>query len=83
MNGWYLEKSDVLTLPKGAVLVADGQSFCNTVSTDSGVVRKPIKTGIRSATDVEIASGLDGSEDVIISNAGAFKDGQRVLKAGK
>ncbi len=77
------EKSDVLTLPKAAVLVADGQSFCNTVSTDGSVIRKPIKTGIRSATDIEIASGLDGSEDVIISNAGAFKEGQKVLKASK
>lgn len=77
------EKSDVLTLPKAAVLVSEGQSYCNTVSSDGSIIRKAIKTGIRSATDVEIASGLDGSEDVVIANAGAFKERQRVKKASK
>jgi len=77
------ERSEALTVPKAAVLVTDGQSFCNTVSKDGSIVRLPIKTGIRSAIDVEIASGLDGSEDVVITNAGAFKNGQKVAKASK
>ena len=77
------ERTDALTLPKAAVLVAEGQSYCNTVSSDGSIIRKPIKTGIRSATDVEIESGLDATEDVVIANAAAFKDGQKVLKASK
>lgn len=77
------EKSDALTLPKAAVLVAEGQPYCNTVSSDGSIIRKPIKTGIRSATHVEITSGLDGTEDVVIANAAAFQEGQKVLKASK
>ena len=77
------ENSDALTLPKAAVLVAEGQPYCNTVSSDGSIIRKPIKTGIRSATHVEIVSGLDGTEDVVIANAAAFKEGQKVVKASK
>ncbi len=77
------ERPEVLTLPKAAVLVAEGQSYCNTVSSDGSIIRKTLKVGIRSSTDVEIASGLDGSEDVVIANAAAFKDGQKVQKASK
>ena len=77
------EKSDVLTLPKAAVMVAEGQSYCNSVSSDGSIIRKPIKTGIRSATEIEIVNGLDGTEDVVIANAAAFKDGQKVQKASK
>ena len=77
------EKSDVLTLPKAAVMVAEGQAYCNTVSSDGSIIRKPIKTGIRSATEIEIVNGLDGTEDVVIANAAAFQDGQKVQKASK
>jgi RND family efflux transporter MFP subunit len=77
------ERQDVLTLPKAAVVILDGQSYCMAVSADGTVIRKAIKTGIRSATDIEITSGLDGSEDVITANAAAFKDGQKVQKASK
>ncbi len=77
------EKVDVWTLPKGAVFQAEGASYCNTVTSDGIILRKTIQTGIRSATDVEIANGLDGTEEVVIANAAAFKDGQKVLKASK
>jgi len=77
------EKQDVLTLPKAAVVVVDGQSYCMVVSEAGKVMRIPIKTGIRSATDVEIASGLAGEENVIVANAAAFQDGQSVQMASK
>jgi len=77
------EKQDVLTLPKAAIVIVDGQSYCMVVSGDGNVARNAIKTGIRSATVVEIASGLSGGEDVIVANAAAFKEGQKVQMASK
>jgi HlyD family secretion protein len=77
------EKQDALSLPKAAVVMLDGQSYCMVV-TDSGKVTKTaIKVGIRSANEVEIASGLAGGENVIIANAAAFQDGQFVQMASK
>ena len=75
------ERADALTVPKSAVVVKDGQSFCVTVTAEGSILRRPVQTGIRSATDVEILSGLDGTEDILSANAAAFSDGQKVEKA--
>lgn len=72
------QRENALALPKAAVFVAEGQSFCLSVSSEGVVTRKPIQTGIRSESDVEIISGLDGSEDVLSANVSAFREGQRV-----
>jgi hypothetical protein len=61
--------------------VKDGQSFCVSVTSDGSILRKAVQTGIRSATDIEILSGLDGTEDLLTANAAAFTDGQKVQKA--
>lgn len=75
------ERADVLSVPKSALVVKDGQSFCVSVTSEGLILRKPVQTGVRSATDVEILSGLDGSEDILTANAAAFADGQQVEKA--
>jgi RND family efflux transporter MFP subunit len=73
------EKFDALCLPKAAVFVIDGQSFCNALSDNGVIVRKAITIGIRSATEWEVVSGLDGTEEILIANAAAFKEGQKVI----
>jgi len=75
------QKPDVWTLPKGAIIQHEGQPACLTVSSDGTIVRKGIQVGIRSTTDVEVLTGLDGSEEVIITNASAFKDGMKAARA--
>jgi multidrug efflux pump subunit AcrA (membrane-fusion protein) len=75
------ERADALAVPKSAVVVKDGQSLCVSVTTEGSILRRPVQTGIRSATDVEILSGLDGTEDLLTANAAAFSDGQKVEKA--
>lgn len=75
------ERADVLSVPKTALVVKDGQSFCVSVTADGLILRKPVQTGVRSATDVEVISGLDGAEDILTANAAAFTDGQQVEKA--
>ncbi len=75
------EAENALALPKAAVIVVDGKSACMTVSADGVVSQKLVEVGLRTGTDVQITSGLDGDEDVISANPAAFKDGQRVTKA--
>jgi HlyD family secretion protein len=74
------EKKDVMTVPKGAVIQRDGASICLAVDPEGTLVRKPVTLGIRSSSDIEITSGLDGTENVITANTNAFKDGQKVQK---
>lgn len=76
------ERAEALVVPKSAVVSKDGQAWCVTVTADGTILRKPVAIGIRSATEIEIVSGLDGSEDVLTANAAAFADGQQVMKAG-
>ncbi len=77
------EKQDALTLPKAAVVMLDGQAYCMVVTDAGKVTKTAIKVGIRSATEVDIVSGLVGGENVIIANAAAFQDGQIVQMASK
>ena len=75
------ERLDALTVPKTAIVVKDGQSWCVSVTADGSILRRVVQTGIRSATDVEITSGLAGDEDILTANAAAFTDGQKVERA--
>lgn len=72
------ERSGALSLPKGAVLTADGKTFCYVIDAEGTVVKTPLETGIRAGDDVEIVSGLTGDEQIIGVNAAAFREGQRV-----
>ena len=80
------ERIDVLALPKGAVLTADGKTYCYTITatgdskgdTEGEVVRTPIEVGIRAGDEIEIVSGLSGDEQIIGVNAAAFREGQMV-----
>jgi HlyD family secretion protein len=74
------EKSNVLTVPKGAVIQRDGQSICLAVDAEGVVVRKVITLGIRSAQDIEVVSGLESKENLIVANTNAFKEGQKVQR---
>jgi len=75
------ERADVLSVPRSAIVSKDGQSFSVTVTPNGTILRKRVQTGVRSETDVEILSGLDGSEEILIANAAAFSDGQNVEKS--
>ena len=75
------ERLDALTVPKTVIVVKDGQSWCVSVTADGSILRRVVQTGIRSPNDVEILSGLTGDEDLLIANAAAFTDGQKVERA--
>jgi RND family efflux transporter MFP subunit len=72
------EREGVLSLPKGAVLPGEEKWYCCTVDADGVVSRTPIETGIRTDDDVEIVSGVSEEDQIIGTNAAAFREGQRV-----
>jgi HlyD family secretion protein len=77
------QKSDVLSLPRSAIVQQDGKPTSLIVTADGTISRRALQTGIVTATDIEVVSGLDGSEDVISANANAFKEGQKVVLIAK
>ncbi len=77
------QKSDVLSVPRSAIVQQDGKPTSLVVTADGTIARRPLQTGIVTATDIEVVSGLDGTEDVISANANAFKEGQKVALIAK
>ncbi len=77
------QKSDVLSLPRSAIVQQDGKPTCLIVTADGTIARRALQTGIVTTTDIEVVSGMDGTEDVISANANAFKEGQKVALIAK
>lgn len=70
-------REDALTLPATAVLQDQGQTLCCVV--DSGRIRRqPLTTGLRAGADVEIVSGLDGNETIVLLRADSLTEDQAV-----
>lgn len=72
-----VEKKDVLALPIGAVGKKGDTTYCCLVI-DGKILSRSIQLGIRVGDDVEVLSGLDASETVVLARAGGLKDGQSV-----
>jgi RND family efflux transporter MFP subunit len=72
------ERPDVLTLPKSALMIQGGQTSCWRIETDGTLRRTVIQTGLESGGEYEIVSGLNGDENIIGVNVGAFREGQQV-----
>ncbi|XZE20721.1 efflux RND transporter periplasmic adaptor subunit [Pirellulaceae bacterium SH449] len=71
------QRENVLTLPIGAIIkAADGTKCC--VVVDGKIEHRPIELGLRAGDDVEIKSGLEGSERIVLVRAGSLQAGQSV-----
>lgn len=74
------QQEDALVLPKSAIHQTEGKSVCLTVTDEGLVEQKIVEVGIRTQTEVEIRSGLSGTEQVISANVAAFQAGQKVAR---
>ena len=74
---------EALVVPKGAVVQQDGATVCLAVGPDGVLQKKPVTTGLRTATEVEIVTGLSDDEFIITANTAAYREGQKVESAGK
>ena len=75
-------KTGVLALPREAVLGADTARYVFTPQ-NGILVRRPVETGILSATRVEIRSGLEEGDEVVLSGEQPLREGMQVRNSGR
>ena len=73
------EKENVLTLPRGQFLDSGGSRVAYVLDDDNVAHRRSIEVGARSLAAVEIASGLQEGETVVISSIDEFRSADTVL----
>lgn len=71
-------RPDVLKVQRGPFVDAGSGRFAYVVN-DGVAVRRPITLGAGSLTEIEIVSGLEPGERIVISGTDAFEDAERVL----
>ena len=75
-------EAEVLTLPLGAVVTRDGESFVFTLAKDGRVRLAKIETGARTANVVEVRKGLTKGARVVFDGAGLLSEGDPVRVTG-
>ena len=65
-------------LPESAILSDDQGSYVFIVDGEDTVVRRPVEVGTISDEGIAIASGLDGSERVVLRAGGFLTEGDKV-----
>lgn len=74
------EREQALVVPKAAVITLDGQTYCLVVSAAGILEKKPVVTGLKTAMEIEITTGLTEQDEILIANTAAFRPGQKVEK---
>lgn len=73
------ERKNVLTVPLEAVAQNENDATVLAVNAQNAVQQRHVKLGLQGKTRVEILSGLNENERVIIGNRSQFREGQRVV----
>ena len=71
------EKPNVLVLPRGPWVDAQGGKFAY-VMEDGTAVRRPVRLGATSVSAVEVASGLKAGDRVVVAGTEDFDNAERV-----
>lgn len=74
----YERHEDALTIPAHAVVDEDNVSVVYVVR-DGEAVRRIVETGIENDGVVEILSGIDAADQVVVTGQASLRDGSRVL----
>lgn len=74
----YEQHIDALIIPAAALVKEDNETVVYVVQ-DGAAVRRAIETGIRSGDNIEVLSGLDEHEQIVVTGQGSLRDGSRVL----
>lgn len=74
------ESPNAITVPLSAVVREGGDAYC--VCVDSGKIeRRPVQLGLRSGGDIQVLSGLDADQVVVLKQPDALRQGQAVQVA--
>ncbi len=71
------KRDEVLTLPLAAI-VRDGSGVYCCVVVGGKIERKPLELGLRSGDDLEIVSGLNATDKVVLARTAGLQVGQEV-----
>ncbi len=74
----YERHAGALTIPVEAVVEEDNESVVYVV-TDGAAERRIITTGIQDKGLVEVVSGLDEDDQIVVTGQSSLRDGSRVL----
>jgi len=74
----YEKHSNALVIPANAMVEEDNETVVYVV-TDGAAIRRTIETGIRSDGKIEILSGLDKNDAIVVTGLSGLRDGSRVL----
>jgi RND family efflux transporter MFP subunit len=73
-----LGSTQVMTLPLSAVQLREGFSYVLRIGADSRVIQTKVKTGRRTADQIEIITGLELSDQVVTTGGSFLGDGDLV-----
>ena len=71
-------REDVPTIPLQALNHEGEKTTVYVVASSGQLEDRPVTLGIQTATDAEVVSGLNAGEEVVVSDRGGLKPGQRV-----
>jgi len=74
----YEKHSDALVIPAAAVVEEDNQTVVYVVN-DGAAVRREIQTGIVDGGAIEVLSGLEETDQIVVTGQGSLRDGSKVL----
>jgi membrane fusion protein (multidrug efflux system) len=74
----YEQHVDALVIPAAALVKEDSETVVYVVE-DGAAVRRAIETGIRSGDNIEVLSGLEVHEKIVVTGQGGLRDGSRVF----
>ncbi|NFO30550.1 efflux RND transporter periplasmic adaptor subunit [Clostridium botulinum] len=79
-----LEKNEnTITIPKKAVFEEEGKKYLYIVNDETRAIKTAVETGIETATDVEIKSGINSDDTVVIGGITLITDGSKVFPVEK
>ncbi|MDJ0814137.1 MAG: efflux RND transporter periplasmic adaptor subunit [Woeseiaceae bacterium] len=78
----YEKHVDALLIPRIAVIEEDDEASVYVVS-DGAVTRRIIEVGIASENHVEVLSGLDENEEIVVIGHSGLRDGSKVLASSR
>jgi RND family efflux transporter MFP subunit len=70
--------TDALSVPQEALVFRDGRPAVFSVGADDRVALRPLETGTRQDGWIEVKSGLDSAERIVVAGAGFLSDGDLV-----
>jgi len=74
-----VQKDKAVLIPKEAVVTRSGQTYVFVLSGDTVQMRQ-VKLGISKGSTVEVTSGVNAGEEVVVAGQNDLKDGDKVKK---